>query len=439
MQEGIDKVIIIGGGFIGLELCEAFRAMWGVEVDLIELQDQVLSGSLDAELARLVEKELTNQGINLRLGCGCYEILEENDKVCIFDNAGEMFQADRIVLAAGVQPNSGLAKSAGLEVGVTGGIKINDQLQTSDPDIYAAGDCVELNSAVDGRAGSWQVGSLATRMGRIVGDNICNGDSRFRPIVGTVIFKLFDLTVGTAGMTKTECVDQGYDIKESWGTFHDRLDYYPGSSHINAKLLYDKSNGRLLGFQAISRGHLTGTLNMASDVIHRGGTIDDLHDIEHAYAPPYSLPLDPLHYLAFIIENSRTAGIKLVSPGEFPLLHDDVLILDVRIPAEIESRALNVGSKRKLEIPVEDLRSRLKGLGGFGPVVTVCQMGGRAWDAALMLRRAEARSITFSNGSSRASFCMIMNLILIMKWPRPCGSHFRILMIKDPGRASFFP
>jgi len=384
----ICKVTIIGAGIVGLELCEAFSALWGVDINLIELQNQVLAGVLDEDLARMVEAEIKAQGINVQLGCGCREIVPESDGLCMFDNSGEMIASDRIVLASGVQPNSELARAAGLGVGITGGIEVNDKLQTSDPDIYAAGDCVELPNAIDGQVGINQSGSLASRMGRVVGDNICNGDSHFGPVVGAKVVKVFDITIGSVGLTKTECLEKGYEIGESWGTFHDRLHYYPEAGSINAKIIYDRSNSKLLGFQAVSRGWLVHTLNIAAHAIRTGATLEDLHEIEHSYAPPFALTFETLHSLAFIAENSRTAGVKLISPVGFNNLPEDTLILDVRIPSEIEGKPLNAGDHKMLVIPVEELRARLGEVPSNCPIVAVCQMGGRGWDAALMLRRA---------------------------------------------------
>ena len=384
----IEKVAIIGAGIVGLELCEAFRSMWGVEVDLIELQPRVLSGLLDTELARLVEDELQSRGINLLLGCGCREIIADEDKICVFDNSGDMLQADRIILATGVRPNSDLARAAGLEIGITGGIKVDEHLATSDPDIFAAGDCVELPNAVDGQGQYWSLGSLAVRMGRVVGDNICNGDSRVSPVAGAMVLKLFDLTIGLTGLTVVECEEKGYETGRSWGTFHDRMNYYPEAVPLHAHLLYDLGSGRVLGFQAVSRGHLIHILDVASQVIHSGATIDELHEIEHVYSPPYAQPFSPLHYLAFIAENSHSAGVRLVPPDEFDTLTVDTLILDVRSPHEIAGRHLEVGKRAKIEIPIEELRSRLNEVPRGVEVVAVCQMGGRSWDAALLLRRA---------------------------------------------------
>ncbi len=396
----IERVAIVGAGFVGLELCEAFRAMWGVEVELIELQPQVLPGLVDPELAVLVEEELIEQGVSIRLGCRCNEIVNDENHICVFDLAGEGIHVDRVIITVGVRPNVDLARAAGLEIGSAGGIKVDAHLATNDPDIFAAGDCVELVNALNGRNGVWSFGSLASRMGRVVGDNVCNGDSQFNPIVCATVFKVFDITVGTVGMTAVECRSDGYEIGESWGTFHDRLFYYPGATTMNVKLVYDKSSGEVLGFQGLSRGSLLHEINAASQLIRQRVTVDKLPEFEHAYSPPFAQPLDPLHYLAYIADNSRSAGIGLVPPHEFLDLPTDTVVLDSRSPHEIESRPLDVEAKRRIEIPVEKLRSRIREVPSDAQIVTVCQTGGRSWDAALMLRRAGWNQVSILAGGA---------------------------------------
>lgn len=387
-QGKINSVVILGGGFIGMELCEAFRSLWGVEVDVFETQPHVLTGLLDVELIRLVEAELERNGVKLHLGCRCREIYKDSETYCVFDQTGEMVEADGIILTTGIRPNVELAQDAGIDLGVTGGIKVNDHLVTSDPEIFAAGDCVELKSVIDGNVGLWSLGSLANRMGRIVGDNICDGDVRFGAVTGAIVLKVFDLTIGSVGFIDAECEEKGFDIAHSWGTFHDRLHYYPGSTPVQTRLTYDRVNGSILGFQATSSGNLLHVIDKASMLIKNHSKIDDLHNLEHAYAPPFAQTLDPLHTLAFIAENSLSSGVKLVSPIDLNNLPLSTLMLDVRNSDEIAGFPLDFGHKLYLHIPVEELRARINEVPDGNPVVAICQMGSRSWDAAMMLRRA---------------------------------------------------
>lgn len=384
----ITRVAIIGGGFIGIELCEAFRAMWGVDVELIELQPHVLPTLLDPELSMLVESELFRQGITVRLGCRCKEIVTENDRLCLFDSAGDMISVDKIVVTTGLKPNTTLAKKSGVEIGVSGGIKVNDRLQTSDPDIYAAGDCVELTNRVDGKQGTWAYGSLANQMGRIVGDNICNGDSKFGQVVGTTVLKMFGLTIGAAGITSAQCRDNGYETGSSWATFYDRMFYYPEVGHIHIKMIFDKQTNTILGIQVVSDGQALHVIDKAAQIVKEGWTVDGLASLEHAYSPPYSQPFDPLQTMGYIADNSKYSGVRLVSPLEYEKLDAKTVILDVRTPDETVQVPLKNDKVRYLAIPVENLRQKIHEVPKNLSIVVACQMGSRAWDAALMLRRA---------------------------------------------------
>ncbi len=387
-QGKINRVGVLGGGYIGIELCEAFRALWGIDVDLFELENHVLPSMIDPDMAMLVESELREQGVNLHLGFNCSSIDRKNGKIIVRKENGKGIEVDHLVVNVGVKPNSFIAEETGIETGVTGGIKVNDRLQTSDPIVFAAGDCVELSNAVDGKPGIYPFGSLAIRMGRIVGDNICNGDSKFEPVIGASILKFFDLTIGSVGLTRAECDENGYYVDECWGTFHDRVHYMPEAAPVHLKTIYDKSNGLILGIQALSYGHIQHILDKASLIMHAGWTIDKLTDLEHTYAPPYSLPFDALHNIAFIAENSRGAGVNLVPPHEFGNISEKTVIVDVRLPHEIEGTPIQTQNKQVLEIPVEELRSRIKEIPKNVSIAAICQMGGRSWDAALILRRA---------------------------------------------------
>lgn len=399
-QGKISSVAIIGGGFIGIELCEAFRAMWGVDVHLIELRTHVLSGILDPELSRLVESELIEQGVNLRLGCNCREIKRIGDHLVLIDGSGEEITFDKVFVVTGVIPNIRLADDTGLKIGVTGGIFVNDRLQTSDPEIYAVGDCVELTNAVDGKPGFWALGSLANRMGRIAGDNICNGDSRFGSVAGVTIVKFFDLSITSVGLNTATCHENGYDTAFCWGTFHDRLWYFPGSGKMHTKLIYDDKKGQILGFQAVANGDILHLADKAAQIIQAGWTVDKLPDLEQAYSPPYSQPFDPFHTMAFIDDNSRSAGVKLLSPNDFDSIPNETVILDVRKPEEIEAIVVNKGNHRSVNIPLEELRGHLTEIPKKCSVVIICEMGSRSWEAALMLRRAGWSDVSILAGGA---------------------------------------
>lgn len=394
----VGRAAVVGGGLVGVMVCEAFRSMWEVEVDLIEVQPHVLSGIVDPEVAALVEAELTRNGVRLHLGCGCREVMEDDGRLCIFDHDGNMFQVDRLVLAVGTQPNSALAAAAGLDIGLTGGIRVNSRLQTNDPDIYAAGDCVELVNAVDGGVQNWSMGSLASRMGRVVGDNICNGDSHFGAVCSAAVCRVFGVSVAAVGLPAAECAERGFQTECIWVTLHDRMHFFPGAVPLRAKLVVDRGTSRVMGAQFLSPGPVLHLVDAASQFISRGARVDELAQLEHACAPPFAQPAHPLHLLARVWENSRSAGIRLVPPDQIADLPEEVCLLDVRTKHESAALPVDTRGHPLVHIPLEDLRARLNEVPRDRPIVIVCQMGGRSWDAALLLRRSGWQEVALLAG-----------------------------------------
>lgn len=396
----IGDVTIIGGGFIGVELCEAFTAMWGVETRLIELQPHILSRILNTEMSKLVESEFIEQGIELRLGRSCRQINRKGEGFEIVDDKGELFKTDRVLFATGVKPNTSLASQAGIEIGRTEGIKVNHRLQTSDPDIYSAGDCVEMKGAVDGKTGNWSFGSIANRMGRIAGDNVCNGSSSFGPVLGSTVIKFFDFAIASVGLTNVQCLENGYEVGTVWSTFFDKPWYFPESKKLNMLVIYDRKSLQILGAQIISQGEILTYVDRAAHIIQAGWTMDKLCEIEHAYSPPYSQPFDPFHTIGFIDANIRSSGVKIISPNEINNIPKETVILDVRLNEEIEAVPVNFGDLKTVRIPIEELRERLSEIPKKKSIVTLCEMGSRAWDAALILRRAGWQDVGFLGGGA---------------------------------------
>jgi rhodanese-related sulfurtransferase len=235
-------------------------------------------------------------------------------------------------------------------------------------------------------------------MGRVAGDNVCNGDTIFGPVAGATILKCFDMTIGSVGLTSADCLEKGYEIECCWGTFYDRMHYYPEAAPVHLKLIADRGSDRVLGIQILSNGNILHLLDVAAQAIRTGATVDELQDLEHAYTPPFGQPFSPLHYLSFILENSRSAGIAMVSPSDFFTLPAETLLLDVRDDNERAKSPLENSELPTISIPLEQLRSRLIEIPSDRPTVAVCQMGGRAWDAALMLRRTGRKDLSFLAG-----------------------------------------
>ncbi|MFC2149891.1 FAD-dependent oxidoreductase [Calditrichota bacterium] len=396
----LGSVAIIGGGFIGLELCEAFRSLWGIDVTLIELQGHVLANGYDPEIGMLVEDELIRNDVNLLLGCKCESFEVKGSRVHLQCTGSETVTFDRVVVAVGVKPDVRLAESAGLEIGISGGIQVDRHMQTSDPDVFAAGDCIEYNSIVDEKAGIWSLGSLANRTGRIAGDNVCGTRSYFGNVAGTNIFKVFDLTVGSVGLSESGCSQRRHEATAVWATFYDKVHSYPDTGKLHLKLVYEKSTGRMMGLQGVGAASLVNVLDKAALYLHAGAFVEELTEIEHAYSPPYSQPFDPLHNLSFLTQNRKIASVGLTSPSEFLKLDPNTIILDVRTESEIAEQSLPVYPERIIHVQLEELRRRLAEIPSGGQIVVVCQMGARSWDAALILKSAGWRNVNILAGGA---------------------------------------
>ena len=254
LQTGqIEKVGLVGAGPIGCELAEAFTAMWGAKAILFDAAPTILPALLDPEMARVVETYLKGEGVEIHTNCPLLGVLESEGGVTVKTPKGD-FEVDHVIIAIGVKPDSKLAADCGLKIGKTGGIVVDERMTTSDPNIFAAGDCVELKHLVSGKPIILPLGSLANREGRVIGSNLGGGDERFGPVVGSAAVKVFDLNVSSTGLTTKAAREAGFDLGAAWGSFTDKADYYPGFENLHLKLLYDRKTTRLLGLQGVQQG-----------------------------------------------------------------------------------------------------------------------------------------------------------------------------------------
>ena len=388
----IKKAAIIGGGSTGCELTEAFSALWGAEVVLIEAMPNILPGMLDPEMASAVETYMRSEGIEVRTNCPLEEIVASSDSVTIKTPQGD-FEVDRAVLAVGVRPNSGLAADCGLSVGSAGGIVVDERMLTSDPDIYAAGDCVEVKHLISGKTLQLPLGSLANRQGRIVGSNLGGGDERFGPVVGSSAVKIFDMNIASTGLTEGSARDSGFNTGCAWGTFNDKPDYYPEAQNIHLKLLFDRESGRLLGLQGYGKGEVVKRVDIFANLLKNQGQLEDLLDVEYAHAPPYSPGVDPLYSLACAARNAMLEDVEAVPPTA-PL--GDRIIIDVRQDYEVESTPLPIG--QALNIPLEEIRKRYDEIPKDKPVVCICSKGLRSGESSRILKNMGLSGVTYLGG-----------------------------------------
>jgi NADPH-dependent 2,4-dienoyl-CoA reductase/sulfur reductase-like enzyme/rhodanese-related sulfurtransferase len=390
----ISKVGIVGGGFIGCEMAEAFGSLWGAEVVLLEAAPFILPTLLDEEMARAVEAYMKTEGVDLRTCCSVESMVETEKGVVIKTKDGD-FEVDCAVVAVGVKPATGLAADCGLEVGITGGIVVDESMRTSDPDIYAAGDCVEVKHLVSGKPCSVPLGSLANRQGRLIGSNLGGGEERFRPIVGSAAVKVFDMNVACTGLTETAASEAGFNVGCAWGTFHDLADYYPESQNIHLKLVFDKKSGKLLGLQAYGKGEVVKRVDVFAALLRHEGTLADLLDMEFAYAPPYAPAVDPLYSLACAARNAVLEGIDGLSPSTEL---DGRMVIDVRLAQEVEDSPLPMDNVKN--IPFEELRERWKELPSDKPLVLFCARGLRSAESTRILKEMGLTDAVYLGGGS---------------------------------------
>jgi NADPH-dependent 2,4-dienoyl-CoA reductase/sulfur reductase-like enzyme/rhodanese-related sulfurtransferase len=397
----IEKAIIIGGGFIGCEMAEATAGLWGIETVLIEKENQLLPYVLDSEISKIVEREFKRQDITLHLGKSVQKIDIDNDSkpVAAIDGANSI-TADYIFLCLGVYPNSSLAKQCGLEMGKTGGIIVNEKMQTSDPDIYAGGDCVESFNLISRKEIYLPMGSLANRHGRVIAENIAGNKTKFKGVLGSFLIKTFDLNVGAVGLSEKSAIENGIKAASVWGAFPDKPDYYPEAGTFSLKMTYEPESGRLLGLQAVGNGDIYRRIDSFAAFLNYDAVIDDLFNLEHGYAPPYSEALDPLHHMAAIARN-KEKGIDFVNPGsKFP---DNTVWLDVRETDEIETLPWPYNKGQIHSIPLNDLEDRLDELDKNKKIIIICRRGARSYQAAIILKKAGFENIQIVGGGTQAA------------------------------------
>ena len=373
------KATVIGAGYVGLEVVEQLKSR-GVEVTLLERLPQVLA-PLDPEMAKLVELEMRQAGVKVRLGVGVESLLTSNHKVTAVKLAdGESVATDLVICSVGVRPRTELAQAAGLELGSRGGVKINAFCQTSDPLIYAAGDIVEYPHGVLGQPVRMPLAGPANRSGRVAGAHAATGHSQPLPaVLGTSIVRVFSLAAGATGLNAAACAAAKLEYRSTIIQAPHHASYFPGAKNLTLKVIYQPGSGKLLGLQAVGAAGVDKRLDVAATVLHFGGTIYDLASLDLAYAPPFGSAKDPLHMAAFVAENDLARLPQLV-PHDADL--EGHQVVDVRQPAELEQLPL----PGAIHIPVDELSDRWQELDPSRPTIAVCHSGKRAHVAACLLQ-----------------------------------------------------
>ncbi len=386
------RAVVIGGGFIGLETAENLIHA-GFEVTLVEMLDQLLA-PLDREFARLVEEHTKRHGMRLALGDGVAGFVQRDGGALeVRTKSGKVYPADIVILALGVRPDTALAKSAGLAIGERGGIRVDERMRTSDPDIFAVGDAVEVRDFVTGQWSLVALAGPANRQGRIAADVIAGRDSRFRGTQGTSIIGLFGGAAAWTGASEKTLKRLGDDDFEKAYLFpNSHAGYYPGAKLIALKFIFRKSDGRVLGAQALGEDApaVDKRISALAMAIQMGATIYDLEEAELCYAPQFGSAKDAINYAGMVAAN--------ILDGEMPLAHWEdakgALLLDVRQPLELVVESV----PDAINIPLGQLRARLDELPRDREILTICRSGGRAYFATRILLQNGFRARTLSGG-----------------------------------------
>ncbi|HAU36104.1 MAG TPA: pyridine nucleotide-disulfide oxidoreductase, partial [Phycisphaerales bacterium] len=373
------RAVVVGGGYIGLEMAEALRHR-GVEVTLVELAGQVFIAA-DAEMVAPVHQQLRLHGVDLRLDTSVTAIREAGAGLDVVLSTGETVACGMAILSVGVRPEVKLAREAGLEIGATGGIVVDEHMRTSDPSVFAVGDAVEVTHLVSGQAALIPLAGPANRQGRIAADNILGRPSEYRRTQGTAICKVFDLAIGMTGLSEKELRRLGRRCEKVFVHPASHAGYYPGAVQISLKLLFDPDDGRILGAQCVGATGVDKRIDVLAVAIRAGLTVRDLKDLELSYAPPYGSAKDAVNYAGFVASNVLDGDAAICHVADVLHPRDDQLLLDVRTPDEVEAGTIP-GAKN---IPIDELRDRLGELPRGREILIFCQVGLRGYVACRIL------------------------------------------------------
>ncbi|MBS9977748.1 FAD-dependent oxidoreductase [Vibrio alginolyticus] len=385
----VEHATVVGGGFIGLEMMEAFHQL-GIKTTLVEMADQVMT-PVDREMAGFAHAEIREKGIDLKLGVALESVkFVPNEHVASFDsgesekhqhlegeleltlNSGERLTTDILIMAIGVRPETKLAKEVGLEIGALGGIYINEYMQTSDPSIYAVGDAVEEKDFVTGEQTLVPLAGPANRQGRMAADNMLGRQETYQGTQGTAICKIFDLAVASTGKNEKQLKRENIAYEKVYVHTASHASYYPGAETVSFKMLFDPVTGKILGAQAVGKDGVDKRIDVMAVAQRAGMTVEQLQHLELTYAPPYGSAKDVINQAAFVANNIIKGDATAIHYDEMDSLTEDQLLLDVRNPGELESVGYLEGA---INIPVDQLRRRMHELPKDKEIVIYCQVG----------------------------------------------------------------
>ncbi|OIR17631.1 coenzyme A disulfide reductase [mine drainage metagenome] len=398
VDQGIKQAIVIGGGYIGVEMAESLRHR-AIGVTLVELSDQIIP-PLDQEMARDLQYHLEYHGVQLKLGVAAVSFADINGSVAVTLQDGTTLLADLVLLAVGVRPDVRLAQSAGLMLGSRGGIQVNAHMQTSDPNIYAAGDVVEVTDTITGDTVLVALAGPANRQGRIVADHIFGRDSAYTSTQGTAIVKVFEMTGGATGASEKILKAKKLPYLKIYIHPTGHASYYPGSTSMHIKLLFAPSDGVVMGAQVVGYDGVDKRIDVFATAIRAGMTVYDLEELELAYAPPYGSAKDPINMAGFVASNLLKGDINFWYAEDYQAAIGDNIIVDVRSAHEYQTWHI----PSAINIPLGQLRNKLDTLPHDQPVFLYCRVGFRSYLAYRILVQSGFKNVKTLAGGSK-TFC----------------------------------
>ena len=391
----LKSAVVVGGGFIGVEMAENLRGL-GMAVSLIEMQPQVL-GQFDGDMASFLHAHMKKHGVELLLGRAVAGFADTESGVRVSLGDGAELETDLVILAIGVAPDSRLARDAGLSLGACGSIAVNDRMQTSDPDIYAVGDAVEIAHRVTGQRTTVPLAGPANKQGRIAADNIAGLESTYKGAAGTSVLKVFDMTAASTGLSERAAQAAGIPYQKIILSPASHAAYYPGGSVMTIKLLFSPAGERILGAQIVGFDGVDKRIDVFATAMQAGLPVTALTDLDLAYAPPYASAKDPVNMAGFIAENVLSGRVKQFFYEDLAALPTDgsVTLLDTRTNGEY---AGGHAEGFTTHIPVDDLRARIGELDNSKPVYVMCQSGLRSYIACRILAQNGFDCRNFAGG-----------------------------------------
>ena len=414
-QNAPKSAILVGGGFIGLEMAENLRRL-GLDVTIVQRPRQLMN-PFDGDMASFIHAEVRKHGVKLALGHTVEGFAERNGGVDVLLKDNAPLHGDLVVLAIGVTPDTALAKEAGLELGIKDSIVVNDRMETSIPDIYAAGDAVQVKHAVTGADALISLAGPANKQGRIIADNICGGDSRYRGSQGSSVIHIFDMTAATTGINETAAKKAGLDVEAVILSPMSHAGYYPGGKLMTMKVVFEKETYRLLGAQIVGYEGVDKRIDVLATAIHAGMKATRLKDLDLAYAPPYSSAKDPVNMAGFMIDNIANGTLKQWHLADLDQLPRDgsVTLLDTRTVGEYAGGHI----EGFVNIPVDELRTRIHELDPAKPVYVICQSGLRSYIATRILTGHGFEAYNFAGGFR--FYNTVLNDRALAAASLPCG------------------